>query len=73
MVGIAEEDRTNHGWTTSRNGQASQTCHCYASQMTEADGQSLKWRRKSPNDGWAPHILVSYIEFQLCQIRDFAK
>ena len=45
MVVVAQEDRVNHGWTTSRNEQASHCCRCCVSQTTEVDGQPLQRRR----------------------------
>ena len=48
MVAVAEEDQVNHAGTTSMNGQADGHCHhCYASQMTEVDGQPSQQRRMS--------------------------
>ena len=58
MVGVAEEDLVNYSRTTSGNGQASSCLHCYASQMTEVDGQSSRQMCLSEylNDAW---VLVS--------------
>ena len=40
-VVVAEEDRLNHGGTTSRNGQASHSRRCFPSQTTEVDERPL--------------------------------
>ena len=37
MVVVAEEDRVNHGGTTSRNGQASHCHRCCVSQTIEVE------------------------------------
>ena len=39
MVFVVEEDRINHGGTTSQNGQATHCRRCCTSQMTEFDGR----------------------------------
>ena len=45
MVVVAEEDRVNHGRTTSTNGEAGHYRRCCTLQTTEFDGQSLQqWR-----------------------------
>ena len=66
MVGVVEEDRINHGTTTSMNGQASRSHHCCASWMTEVNGQSSQWRHlsKCPSDARVSQILVGYLNEQ---------
>ena len=62
---VAEEDRVNHGGTTSRNGQASHCRRCCASQITEVDGRSLQRRCLSSTErgfaitGVSPYVTTA--------------
>ena len=58
----SQRKTVHYGGTTTRNGQASHSRRCCASQTTEVDGRPLQWRHplEYPNDASASRMLDSY-------------